>query len=172
MNEIWKKIGWSALLALALAIVIILNSGQPKVTMGATITFVVLMLGVWLLKSGKSRPVQGKPEEIINNTRKFLKIVAKETDDKTPEKIQAQTQKTIVGTIGLVESGKMKTTKQAAQSIVIIQPEDYKKPKKIPQIANTLAAFYLFADSQDTAVSDDSKTLIDNFIAGVKDTTL
>ncbi|MDP6787267.1 MAG: hypothetical protein QF830_03155 [Rhodospirillales bacterium] len=66
----------------------------------------------------------------------------------------------------------MKTTKQAAQSLVIIQPEDYNKPKQIPQIANTLVAFYLLADSQDTAVADDTKTLIDNFIAGVKDATL
>ena len=66
----------------------------------------------------------------------------------------------------------MKTTKQAAQSLVIIQPEDYNEPKQIPQIANTLVAFYLLADSQDTAVADDTKTLIDNFIAGVKDATL
>ena len=172
MNEIWRKIGWSALLALALAIVIILSSGQPKVIMGAAVTFVVLMLAVWILKSGKPKPVQGKPEEVIGNTRKFLKIVAKENDDKTIGKIQAQTQKTIVETIKLVKSGKMKTTKQAAQSLAIIQPEDYDKPKQIPQIANTLVALYLLADSQDTAIADDTKTLIDNFIAGVTDTTL
>jgi hypothetical protein len=66
----------------------------------------------------------------------------------------------------------MKNTKQAAQALVIIQPEDYDKPKQVSRIANTLAGFYLLADSQDTAVADDTKTLIDNFIAGIKDTTL
>ncbi|MDP6787268.1 MAG: hypothetical protein QF830_03160 [Rhodospirillales bacterium] len=92
MNEIWRKIGWSALLALALAIVIILSSGQPKVIMGAAITFVVLMLAVWILQIGKPKPVKGKPEEVMGNTRRFLKIVAKENDDKTIGKIQARTQ--------------------------------------------------------------------------------
>jgi hypothetical protein len=172
MNETWKKIGWSALLALALAIVIILNSEQSNVIMGATITFVVLMLGVWLLKSRKSKPVRGKPEEVFNNTRRFLKIVAKETDGKSLDNIRAQTQKMIVDTIDLVNDGTIETTKQAAQSLVIIQPEDYKKSKKPPQIANTLVALYLLADFQDTEVSDDTKTLIDDFIVGLKDTAL
>lgn len=172
MNETWKKIGWSAILAAALAVVVVLNADQPKVILGATIAFVVLMLAVWLLQSGKPKPVQGNPEEVIGNTRQFLGIVSKDTDAKTMNKIQAQTQKTIVATIALVKSGKMKTTKQAAQSLVIIQPKDYSKPRQVAQVANTLAAFYLLADSQDTAVADDTKTLIDNFIAGVKDKTL
>jgi hypothetical protein len=72
----------------------------------------------------------------------------------------------------LVNDGKMKNTKQAAQSLVIIQPEDYDKPKQAAQIASTLTAFYLLADSQDTVIADDTKSLIDNFIAGVKDKTL
>ena len=78
----------------------------------------------------------------------------------------------IVDTIDLVNNGTIETTKQAAQSFVIIQPDDYKKPKKLPQIANTLVAFYLLADFQDTEVSDDTKTLIDDFIVGLKDTAL
>jgi hypothetical protein len=83
MNEMWKKIGGSAILALALAVAIFFNAGQPKVITVAVIAFVVLMLGVWLLHSGKPKPIQGNAEQVIGNARRFLKAVARESDEKT-----------------------------------------------------------------------------------------
>ncbi len=60
----------------------------------------------------------------------------------------------------------------AARTLLVIQPGDDGKPKQVSRVANTLAAFHLLDDSQDAAAADPTKTLIDNFIAGIKDKTL
>ena len=143
----------------------------------AGVVFVVLVLGVWMVRSVggdiSKKVASTSPRQLLADTRKLVGALARSFDDAELERIGADTQDFIVLTLEQVQKGQVKSTKKAAQSMKTVSAKGLEKLKDEGVIASTLTKYYLLADSyKESDEADDTKSLIDNFIAGIHDADL
>ncbi len=76
-------------------------------------------------------------------------------------------------TLEQVQKGQVKSAKKAAAAMKTVSAKGLKNLKDEGVIASTLTKYYLLADSyKESDEADDTKSLIDNFIAGIHDADL
>ena len=143
----------------------------------AGVVFVVLVLGVWMVRSVgpdlAKKAVRASPQQVLADTRKLVGALARTFDDAALERIGDDTQDLIVMTLEQVQKGQVKSAKKAAESMKTVSAKDLKKLKDDGVIASSLTKYYLLADThKESDEADDTKSLIDNFIAGIHDADL
>lgn len=139
--------------------------------------FVALVLGVWMVGSVggdlAKKAARASPSQVLADTRKLVGALARTYNDAELERIGDDTQDLIVLTLEQVQKGQVKSAKKAAESMKTVSPKGLEKLKDEGVIASTLTKYYLLADAQkESDEADDTKSLIDNFIAGIHDADL
>ena len=110
---------------------------------------------------------------MLADTRKLVGALARNFNESELERIGDDTQDLIVLTLEQVQKGQIKSARKAAEGMKTVSAKELKKLKDEAVIASTLTKYYLLADSQkESDDADDTKSLIDNFIAGIHDADL
>lgn len=177
MNPTLLRVLLTVLLCVLLGLAVYVMRFHALGSMIAGAVFVVLVLGLWTVRSITSdlasKIKRASPEELIGDARAFLKTVDKRFDAKAVEKIRGEAQDLILVTLEQVEGGKFRNSKKAAESLKFVPTKDVGKTKDITLVSSTLARFYLLANTYDDSdEADDTKNMIDNFIAGISDPKL
>ncbi|MBT5938627.1 MAG: hypothetical protein HOG95_01785, partial [Rhodospirillaceae bacterium] len=89
-------------------------------------------------------------------------------NDKGIETIGERTQKTIGKVLEGLRSDVFKSEKHAAASLKRVPPSKFHQAKDATYLASTLAAYYILADEMND-YGFNTRTRVDNFIAGIRD---
>lgn len=177
MSPTLFRILLSLLLCLVLAISIYVMRFNLVGSSIAGVVFVVLVLGVWMVRSVggdlSKKVARTSPRQLLADTRKLVGALARNFNDTELERIGSDTQDLIVVTLDQVQKGQVKSAKKAAESMKTVSAKGLGKLKDNGVISSSLTKYYLLADSyKDSDEADDTKSLIDNFIAGIHDADL
>jgi hypothetical protein len=165
------RIGLTLLIILLTAVAIYFfrqNGIMALVSLGFGIA---LIIAVWLVtRMGNVQELQNQnaPQAIVRNTKKLIGIINDSFNDEGIDEIGRKTQSTIVETMNGINSGEYKTEKIAVATLKRVPPSKFYEAKNTGYLAATLAAFYILAD-EDTEFGFNTKTRVDNFIAGIQD---
>ena len=164
-------IGLTCLIILLLAVVIVVFKGAGIVHLISLGFAVALIIAVWLVKrTGNVQELQSQNslQAIDRNTKKLIGIINKSFNSQGIDDIGRKTQQTIVEALKGVQTGEFKTIKLAIASLKRVSAPKFHEAKDTGYFAVTWAAFYILAD-EDEDIGFNTKTRVDNFIAGIED---
>ncbi len=165
------RIGLTCLIVLLLAVAIVVFKASGIAQLVSLGVAVALIIAVWVVKRmGNVRELQSQnsPQAIDRNTKKLITIINKSFNNQGIDEIGTKTQQTIVETLKGVQTGEFKTIKHAVASLKRVPASKFHEAKDTGYLAATLAAFYILAD-EDEDIGFNTKTRVDNFIAGIED---
>ena len=165
------RIGMTCLIVLLLAVAIVVFKGSGIAQLLSLGVAVALIIAVWMVKRlGNVQELQNQnsPQAIDRNTKKLIGIINKSFNNEGIDEIGTKTQQTIVETLKGVQTGEFKPIRHAIASLKRVPASKFQEAKDTGYLAATLAAFYILAD-EDEEIGFNTKTRVDNFIAGIED---
>lgn len=177
MSPTLMRVLLTLMLCLVLGMAVYVMKFQPVGSMIAAAVFVVLVLGLWTVRSIATdlakKVKRTSAQDLVGDARAFIKAVLKRFDAKAVEKIRADAQDLILVTLDEVEKGKFRNSRKAAETLKSIPTQEVANVKGTKVISSSLARLYVMANSfDDSDEADDTKNMIDNFIAGISDPNL
>ena len=165
------RIGLTCLIILLLVVAIVVFKGSGIVQLISLRFAVALIIAVWLVKRmGNVHELQSQNslQAIDLNTKKLIGIINNSFNSQGIDKIGRKTQQTIVETLKGEQNGEFKTIKLAVASLKRVFASKFHEAKDTGYFAATWAAFFILAD-EDEDIGFNTKTRVDNFIAGIED---
>tara|TARA_B100000315_G_scaffold61911_1_gene56204 strand:- start:2931 stop:3452 length:522 start_codon:yes stop_codon:yes gene_type:complete len=165
------RIGLTCLIVLLLAVAIVVFKGSGVAQLISLGFAVALIIAVWLVKRmGNVQELQSQnsPQAIDRNTKKLIGIINTSFNNQGIDEIGTKTQQTIVETLKGVQTGEFKNIKHAVATLKRVPASKFHEAKDTGYLAATLAAYYILADEEEE-IGFNTKTRVDNFIAGIED---
>lgn len=164
------RVSLTVLIILAVVAVAVFRSGNVVFILSAGGIGVVLIAVIWVVDQLKPEfgGTAKRPANLDHATKKLIRTLKKKFNDDDLTEIGDSAQDIIIATVKAVNSGKMKNISQAVDELVTVPPPKMVLEKNKIVLGATLASYYLQAEEKGED-GDDTKTRIDNFIAGIDD---
>lgn len=167
------RIWLTLLLVVGFVAVAFFRMQSPAIIVIAAIVTIILIVVVWVIK--QLQPDYGgtskRPANLDRAAKQLVTVIKKNFDDDGATEIGDSAQEIIVKTVQALNTGKIKSIDKAVADLQTVAPTKFAQEKNTVQLAATLASYYLQAEAK----GDDgyeTKTRIDNFIAGIDDMSL
>lgn len=173
MNK-WTRIALSVLIVAASGAAVMVFSGRPAMQIGSVVLTIALVASIWMvsnLEIGESMKSSNHPSKIDKETKTLIEVIYKNFNAKGVDEISRQTQGFIVAAMRRIKEGSIPDEKNLMKLLNPIPASQFARAKDIKYLAATIASYYFRADD-DSDFGFKTKTRVNNFIAGVNDTTL
>ena len=165
------RIGMTLLILLLTGVAIYFFRYNGLMALISLVFGLVLIATVWLVsRMGNVQELQNQnsPQAIDRNTKKLIGIINESFNDKGIEEIGEKTQKIVGKILEGLRTDVFKSEKHAVASLKRVPPSKFHEAKDTTFLAATLAAYYVLADELNE-YGFNTRTRVDNFIAGIQD---
>jgi len=168
------RIALTLLLLAACAAALVVFVDRQPVQIGASLLAVVMIGAIWTVGSlniKDSLRGANHPAILDKEAKSLIDMIYKNFNESGIEEIGKQTQSLIIAAMRRIKDGKIKNQEQAVLMLNPIPASQFSKARDVKFLAATIAAYYFKADD-DSDFGFKTKTRVNNFIAGINDTSL
>jgi len=172
--KIFARIGLSVLIILAAGVAVSVFWERPVMQGIAALVGLAMLAPVWFVENldiAGSLKSANHPSRIDGEAKALLDMIHSKFNERGIEEISRQTQGFIVAAMRRMKNGQINDEKKLMKLLNPIPASQFARARDVKFLAATVASYYFRAD-EDTDFGYKNRTRVNNFIAGVNDTSL